>query len=110
MLKKKVENNQNDIEKKLNDLRLRNFDKKNSRIVIYLKKSFGKMNRDQLLSLAKITSNIINVNLDREARRRKKVLWKWFDENQIQILNMYKDNLQIVDSHQKETNFTTSFY
>ena len=109
MSNRNSQNNQNDREKKLNILRLRDFDKKNSKIVNYLKKSFGNMNKDQLLSLAKITSNCLGLYLDREAQRRKNVLWKWFDENQREILNMYEENLLIVDSSQNETNFSTNF-
>lgn len=35
----------------------------------------------ELLSIANVLSQSANVKLDRDAKRRKKVLIKWFDEN-----------------------------
>jgi hypothetical protein len=47
---------------------------------------FGKsLNHTELLSVAEVIASQIGVRVDREAKRRKEVLIKWFDENYLAI-------------------------
>jgi hypothetical protein len=48
----------------------------------HLSHTFGpRLNQDELVSIAELTSGIVRIRLDRDARRRKPVMIKWFDEN-----------------------------
>ena len=75
-------NHQNDFEKIRNKQRLAGFDEKKSYAYMDLCNRYGpKPSQQELLSLAQVLSENLNILLDREALRRKRVLIKWFDEN-----------------------------
>ena len=66
---------------KLTD-RLSNFDYSRSPAwKIIKKKGWDNLNQRELLSIASILAEKCNITLDREAKRRKAILIKWFDEN-----------------------------
>lgn len=66
---------------KLTD-RLSNFDFVRSRAWKVIKqKGWDTLNQKELLSIASILASKCNISLDREAKRRKPILVKWFDEN-----------------------------
>lgn len=71
--------NQKDI--LLTKMRLANFDWNTCKARAYLEGLFEKVNGACLLSLAKVVSEQLGISLDREATRRKSVLYKWFDDN-----------------------------
>lgn len=64
------------------NMRLSNFDVKNSNIVAELYKRFGSdIRHKELLAVADVVSQKAEIKIDRDAKRRKKVLFKWFEEN-----------------------------
>ena len=97
---------QKDIEKLLITKRLDDFileDCRSSKLFI---EKFGSVpSRAALLSLAKVISEHMNIYLDREAYRRKKVLMKWYDENYEKIKPFILENIKIEvsDIHNETT-------
>jgi hypothetical protein len=62
--------------------RLNGFNWKRSTVWHQLCNAYGpKLNQEELVSIADLVANHLNIKLDRDARRRKIVLLKWFDEN-----------------------------
>ena len=97
-LNRRSKNHQNEYEQYRNQLRLKNFNEKESVAYIKLCKLYGpKPSQQELLSLAHVISANLNIFLDREAIRRKKVLIKWFDENFAKIEPFLMENVLIVD-------------
>ena len=101
---KAKKNNQNDFERLHNRQRMAGFDEKTSRAYTFLCKRFGpKMSQQEMLSLAQVVTDTLDIPLDREASRRKKVLIKWFDENydviskHIHKIHMRDANYEIID-------------
>ena len=75
---KKTEN----FEKQRVKERLGNFNWKESLAWNYLSSTYGDgLNQKKLLSIAQNCSSSLNISLDRDAKRRKSVLIKWFDDN-----------------------------
>ena len=63
-------------------LRVKNFDWKKSKVWKILTQQFGeKLTHEELTSVAELLSNSLKIKLDRDAKRRKIVLVKWFEEN-----------------------------
>jgi hypothetical protein len=59
---------------------------KESVIWTYLCWRFGpKLNQDELVSIGKLVAGTLGIELDRDARRRKCVMMKWFEEHWIEI-------------------------
>jgi hypothetical protein len=89
---------QNDFEKIRNSQRLVGFDEKSSVACSFLSERFGaKMSRHELLSLAQIISEHLHILLDREAFRRKRVLFKWYDENWAIVEPFIRRNIVVLD-------------
>ena len=87
---------QNEDEKKLLRKRIGDWHSKDSIIRKELERHLGPdLSRNQLLSLAKVISNHTNIPIDREASRRKEVLFKWFDEHSNQVLPFLYSNIEI---------------
>jgi hypothetical protein len=62
--------------------RLQGFNPKDNQIWNALAQKFGtNLKQPELLSIAAVLSKSANVRLDRDAKRRKSVLLKWFEEN-----------------------------
>lgn len=62
--------------------RVDGFDWRQSRVWLELTAHFGpKLNQDELISIAQLVSCHAHVKLDRDAKRRKVVLVKWFEEH-----------------------------
>ena len=73
---------QNEIERKRVDDRLRGFSLKDSIAWKAICERFGSdLNQTELLSMAEVIGHELHIKIDREAKRRKEVLIKWFDEN-----------------------------
>ena len=97
---KKSKNHQNEYEHYRNELRLRDFNEKESSAYAKLCELYGpKPSQQELLSLAQVVSANLNILLDREAMRRKKVLIKWYDENFPKIEQFLLENVLIVDKN-----------
>ena len=63
-------------------LRMNGFDLKENHIWEELTKRFGSnIKRGELTNIAKVLAEAANIKLDRDAKRRKSVLLKWFDEH-----------------------------
>ena len=76
-----------ELERRKVDERLRGFSLKTSRAWQEICSRFGSnLNQTELLSIAEVLGAQIGVKVDREAKRRKEVLIKWFDENLAVIL------------------------
>ena len=73
---------QTEIEREKVEKRLNGFCSKNSKAWETIMKYFGEnLNQMELNSIAEVLSDLLSINLDREAKRRREVLIKWFDEN-----------------------------
>ena len=91
-------NHQNDFEKVTNKQRMAGFVEKSSHAYLDLCRRYGpKPSQQELLSLAQAISETLQILLDREAFRRKKVLIKWFDENYAVIEPFLDRNVLILD-------------
>jgi hypothetical protein len=99
MAMRKVEkSHQNDFEKLRNSQRLVGFDEKSSVAYSFLHDRFWpKPSRHELLSLAQVVSEHLHILLDREAFRRKRVLFKWYDENWGMVEPFIRQNIVILD-------------
>ena len=63
-------------------MRMNGFDLKENHIWDELSKRFGaNIKRGELTNIAKVLADAANIKLDRDAKRRKSVLLKWFDEH-----------------------------
>ena len=79
---KGIGSDKNGGEKKRIKARLGEFHPKESIVWSEIRRRFGnKLKHGELLSIAEVTSAFARVFLDRDAKRRKSVLIKWFEEN-----------------------------
>jgi hypothetical protein len=66
--------------------RIEGFNWQNSLAWLYLSFMYGpKLKQDKLTSIAKLCAQKLQIKLDRDAKRRKIVLLKWFTEHWCQI-------------------------
>ena len=86
-------------EKILNQMRLVGWSPDLSPSKQLLTQLYGKYNRTFLQALAKLIQEECQLYLDREAQRRKDVLYKWFDENLSVIEPYLKNHLCVTDSN-----------
>jgi hypothetical protein len=71
-----------ELERKRVGARLHGFNVKASMGWQAIAKHFGEhLTQTELLSVAQVIGNEVGIKIDREAKRRKEVLVKWFDEN-----------------------------
>lgn len=76
--------------------RLQEFDYKNSRAWKELEQlKWTERSQKELVSIAQVFAKHCNIDLDRESKRRKEVLIKWFDDHWDEILPKVS-NLEIV--------------
>lgn len=73
---------------------LKGFDQERSDAVIYLKQKYGDLKQYEILQIAEYCTRKVKVSLDRESKRRKEVLLKWFDEN-FSILKPVLDDIVV---------------
>lgn len=76
--------------------RLANFDWNTCQARMVLERLFERMNGASMLSLAQVVSEKLGISLDREATRRKSVLYKWFDEN-LTVIEDFLSNSVVVE-------------
>ena len=92
---------QNNREKERIADRLKNFNPKDNPVWHKITQKFGpNIKQPELLSIAEVLSNSANVKLDRDAKRRKTVLIKWFSENWAAI-SPYLDFVVLEESTHK---------
>lgn len=78
------------------DERIRNFDYERSDAWTELKRrGWDQLSQAELLSIAQILGKKLGIELDREAKRRKSILVKWFDEN-LTVLRSRMGNIDLV--------------
>lgn len=66
--------------------RLQGFNPKDNQAWYQITQKFGtNIKQPELLSIAQVCSSSAGIKLDRDAKRRKSVLIKWFEENWAQI-------------------------
>lgn len=71
--------------------RMANFDRKDSQAWKFLSLIYGpQIKQDKLISIAEYVASCLKIYIDRDARRRKSVLIKWFDENWNRIAPFFK--------------------
>jgi hypothetical protein len=93
---------QNQKDKLLTHYRLRDFDPDQCPAKILLTELFGEnINGIDLASLAETCAFCLDLYLDREARRRKSVLWKWFDEN-MAVIDPFLRNRVVIETRKKD--------
>ena len=73
------------LERKRIQKRLLGFSTDSSVAYQILTSKFGYINQKELLHIAEVCSTETKIRIDRDAKRRKMVLLKWFDENWEQI-------------------------
>ena len=79
--------------------RLANFHPKDTVVWREITQRFGSsIKQPELLSIATVLAQNANIKLDRDAKRRKSVLIKWFQENW-QIIRPFLDYVVLEDSH-----------
>ena len=85
------------------DDRIRNFEYEESEAWAELRKrGWDQLRQAELLSIALLLSMKLKVPIDREAKRRKNVLVKWFDEN-LAELRMKMDYVSLVFKNDEAT-------
>lgn len=90
-----------ELERRKVDRRLEGFTPTTSRAWREICERYGSgLNQTELLSLAEVISIHLGLKVDRDAKRRKEVLIKWFDENFDQILP-FLDHVILEDSSGK---------
>jgi hypothetical protein len=66
--------------------RMDGFNWKQSMVWAHLNHLYGpKLSQDELVSIGELIAQTLQIKLDRDARRRKPVMIKWFEENWISI-------------------------
>lgn len=76
--------------------RLQEFNYKNSAAWQELsRRQWAERSQKELVSIAQVIAKHCNINLDRESKRRKEVLIKWFDDHLQEILPSF-DQIEIV--------------
>jgi hypothetical protein len=89
----------NELERRRVEARLTGFDPTRSRAWADIRSRFGdSLNQMELRSLAEVVGAEIGVKVDREAKRRKEVLIKWFDENYA-LMEPVLEKIQMEDSN-----------
>jgi hypothetical protein len=89
---------QNEKDRLLTQQRLLGFDPETCTAKVFLTRPYGpNINGRDLVSLAETCAFYLNIYLDREARRRTAVLWKWFDEN-LHILTPFLQDRVVVET------------
>jgi hypothetical protein len=59
---------------------------KQSLVWAHLNYLYGpKLSQDELISIGELVAQMLQIKLDRDARRRKPVMIKWFEENWCKI-------------------------
>lgn len=80
--------------------RLAGFNPKDNSVWHEITQRFGaSIKQPELLSIANVLAQNANIKLDRDAKRRKSVLIKWFEENWSSI-RPFLDYVVLEDSHQ----------
>ena len=93
---KTTTNDQLQIEKLLIMNRMKDFDPNKGRVNDMFMNMFGYVpTREQLLSLARVVSIYLHLQLDREAFRRKEVLIKWYDEHYETVFPFIQNHIKI---------------
>ena len=79
--------------------RLANFNPKDTPVWREITQRFGSsIKQPELLSIATVLAQNANIKLDRDAKRRKSVLIKWFQENW-QVIRPFLDYVVLEESH-----------
>ncbi|KAH0785637.1 hypothetical protein GPJ56_010387 [Histomonas meleagridis] len=91
-------------EKKRINGRLSGFNPKESLVWKEITRRFGvNIKQPELVSIATVLANSAKIKLDRDAKRRKTVLIKWFDEN-YPLISPYLDYVVLQDPNGNPTN------
>ena len=94
-MEKNQQNVKSSSDKKKVQQILKGFDPNISEAVMYLKTKYGDLKQYEYLQIAEYcTEKIPSLTLDRESKRRKEVLLKWFDEN-FSILKPVLDDIVV---------------
>ena len=81
--------------------RLSGFNPKDNMVWHEITQRFGaSIKQPELLSIATVLAQNANIKLDRDAKRRKSVLVKWFEENWA-VIKPFLDYVVLEDSHQQ---------
>ena len=79
--------------------RLSGFNPKDNMVWHEITQRFGaSIKQPELLSIATVLAQNANIKLDRDAKRRKSVLIKWFEENWA-VIKPFLDYVVLEDSH-----------
>jgi hypothetical protein len=92
---------QSEKEAVMNENRLKGFNAEVCAANLLLRDLYGALNGQDLLSLAKVCSSYLDLYLDREACRRKVVLFKWFDENLSQIAPFLREHIVVENGNEQ---------
>jgi hypothetical protein len=83
-------------ERAIIDARIRNFDINSSPpYAVFQAKGWNTMKFPEMVSVCEVLAKEGRVTMDREAKRRKPVLFKWMSDNW-EVLKLHIDNLELV--------------
>ena len=89
-------------EKRRIAMRMNGFDSKDNPVWNEISRRFGSnIKQGELTNIAKVIAESAQIKLDRDAKRRKSVLLKWFDENWAEI-QPFLDYVRIDDISSEE--------
>ena len=78
--------------------RLKNFVYKESAAWKEITRRYGEeLTQNELLCIAEVIASNLGIVIDREAKRRKNVLIKWFDEN-LEVITPFFERLRLIGS------------
>ena len=92
---------QNNNSKQLIKVLLQNWRPEESQSYQFFNNQFPRLNKDILLSIAKILKEHFGLDLNREAYRNKNVLYKWFDDHFEKFRPILETKICITDADYK---------
>ena len=68
----------------------------------WLQARFGKIAKEELLSLGQVIAHTLNLELTREYKRRKETMIVWFDENYDTVMPFIKERIHVIGRDKRE--------
>ena len=79
-----------------------NFAPYESRAWKWLNARFGKIAKEEVLSLGQVVSHVLGIELTREYKRRKETMIRWFEDHYDQAMPFIRDRIQVIGRDKKE--------
>ena len=79
-----------------------NFNTYGSRAWKWLHARFGKIAKEEIISLGQVVAHSLGIELSREYKRRKETMIRWFEDNYDQVMPFIRENIQVIGKDSKE--------